>query len=86
MSAKLSAVLALSLAACAPMVPLKTISNAQDGTTLASKCEGREGWSDSAPPAHIFANVYMVGTCGIVSLLVTSPKGHILIDGAGKGS
>jgi metallo-beta-lactamase class B len=24
----------------------------------------------------------MVGTCGIVSLLVTSPKGHILIDGA----
>ena len=82
MSAKLSAVLALSLAACAPMVPLKTISNAQDGTTLASKCEGREGWSDSAPPAHIFANVYMVGTCGIVSLLVTSPKGHILIDGA----
>jgi metallo-beta-lactamase class B len=24
----------------------------------------------------------MVGTCGIVSLLVTSPKGHIVIDGA----
>ena len=24
----------------------------------------------------------MVGTCGIVSLLVMSPKGHILIDGA----
>ena len=82
MYAKLSAVLALGLAACAPMVPVETISNAQDGNTLASKCEGREGWSDAAPPAHIFANVYMVGTCGIVSLLVTSPRGHILIDGA----
>lgn len=82
MYAKLSAVLALGLAACAPMAPLKTISNAQDGASLASKCEGREGWSDPAPPAHIFANVYMVGTCGIVSLLVTSPKGHVLIDGA----
>lgn len=82
MYAKLSALLALGLAACAPMAPVKTSGNATAGATLASKCEGRDGWSDPAPPAHIFANVYMVGTCGIVSLLVTSPKGHILIDGA----
>ena len=82
MYAKLSAILALGLAACAPVAPVKTSGNAQDGATLASKCEGRDGWSEPAPPAHIFANVYMVGTCGIVSLLVTSPKGHILIDGA----
>ena len=82
MSAKISGVLALCLAACAPMAPVKTSNNLHDGASLASKCEGRNGWSDPAPPAHIFANVYMVGTCGIVSLLVTSPKGHILIDGA----
>jgi metallo-beta-lactamase class B len=82
MCAKLSAALALGLAACAPIAPVNTMSNPQDSTTLASKCEGREGWSDAAPPTHIFANVYMVGTCGILSLLVTSPKGHILIDGA----
>jgi metallo-beta-lactamase class B len=82
MYARLSALLALGLAACAPMAPVKTSGNATAGATLASKCEGRDGWSDPAPPAHIFANVYMVGTCGIVSLLVTSPKGHILIDGA----
>jgi metallo-beta-lactamase class B len=79
MYAKLGALLALALTACAPVAPVKTISN---GATLASQCEGRDGWSDPAPPAHIFANVYMVGTCGIVSLLVSSPKGHILIDGA----
>ena len=79
MYAKLSALLALALTACAPVAPVKTMSS---GAALASQCQGRDGWSDPAPPAHIFANVYMVGTCGIVSLLVTSPKGHILIDGA----
>jgi metallo-beta-lactamase class B len=45
-------------------------------------CEGRDGWSDPAPPAHISGNVYMVGTCGIAVLLITTPKGHFLIDGA----
>jgi metallo-beta-lactamase class B len=45
-------------------------------------CAGREGWGDPAPPAHVFGNVYMVGTCGIVSLLITTPEGHFLIDGA----
>ncbi len=79
MYAKLGAILALALTACAPVAPVKSMSG---GATLASQCQGRDGWSDPAPPAHIFANVYMVGTCGIVSLLVTSPKGHILIDGA----
>lgn len=49
---------------------------------IGQACEGRDGWSDAAPPAHVFANVYMVGTCGIVSLLVTTPQGHFLIDGA----
>ena len=79
MYAKLGALLALALTACAPVPAVKTISS---GATLASQCQGRDGWGDPAPPAHVFANVYMVGTCGIVSLLVTSPKGHILIDGA----
>ncbi len=46
------------------------------------QCAGKEGWSDPAPPIRIFANVYDVGTCGIVVLLVTGPQGHILIDGA----
>ena len=49
---------------------------------IATACEGRDGWGDPAPPAHIYGNVYMVGTCGIVSLLITTPQGHFLIDGA----
>ena len=45
-------------------------------------CTGKDGWSDPAPPVKVFANVYDVGTCGIVSLLITGPRGHILLDGA----
>ena len=45
-------------------------------------CAGKEGWSDPAPPVKIFGNVYDVGTCGITSLLITGPRGHILFDGA----
>ncbi|MEG3163674.1 subclass B3 metallo-beta-lactamase [Sphingomonas sp. PB2P19] len=46
------------------------------------QCQGKDGWSDPAPPVRIFANVYDVGTCGIVVLLVTGPSGHVLIDAA----
>jgi len=45
-------------------------------------CDGKEGFSDPAPPLHIFGNVYDVGTCEITVLLITSPKGHILLDAA----
>lgn len=41
-----------------------------------------DGWDDRAPPRRIFGNVYYVGTCGITALLVASPQGHILLDGA----
>lgn len=50
------------------------------GAALDHACAGRDGWSDAAPPAQIFGNVYYVGTCGITVLLVTSPQGHVLID------
>lgn len=49
---------------------------------LVEHCRDKDGWSDAAPPARIFGNVYQVGTCGIAVLLVTSDSGHILIDGA----
>lgn len=76
------ALLAL-LAACAP-APSPVAPNAltASGTALASACAGRDGWSDAAPPARLYGNSYYVGTCGIAVLLVTSPEGHILIDGA----
>ncbi|MEJ2409906.1 MAG: subclass B3 metallo-beta-lactamase [Novosphingobium sp.] len=48
---------------------------------LAEACAGRDGWTDPAPPAHIFGNTWYVGTCGIAAILITGPEGHILIDG-----
>ena len=47
-----------------------------------SACDGKDGWSDPAPPLHVFGNVYDVGTCTITALLITSPKGHVLLDAA----
>jgi metallo-beta-lactamase class B len=73
----------LGLASCAPVAQAIAPSEARtQGAALSRACEGRDGWSDAAPPARIFGNTYYVGTCGISVLLVTSPAGHVLIDGA----
>lgn len=83
MSAKLTALAAILLASCAPVTPMASKNDARlQGAALATACKGRDGWSDAAPPAHVFGNVYMVGTCGITALLITTPQGHFLIDGA----
>jgi metallo-beta-lactamase class B len=39
-------------------------------------------WSAPHQPFAIYGNTYYVGTEGISAVLITSPKGHILIDGA----
>lgn len=48
---------------------------------LATSCQGRDGWTDPAPPERLFGNTWYVGTCGITALLITSEEGHVLIDG-----
>lgn len=45
-------------------------------------CADDAGWDDPATPRRLYGNTWFVGTCGISALLVTSPEGHILIDGA----
>jgi metallo-beta-lactamase class B len=83
MSARMAPLAALLLAACTPATPLAQLADARaEGAALQKACEGRDGWSDAAPPARIFGNTYYVGTCGIAVILVTSPKGHVLIDSA----
>lgn len=84
MSGKFMTVALLLLAACNPGQRLTQgqVDQRFNGQNIAKQCEGRDGWSDKAPPAHVFGNVYMVGTCGITVILITSQTGHILIDGA----
>jgi metallo-beta-lactamase class B len=81
MSARLILLAALAVAACAPGNPVPSTAAAAF-PSIKSACGERDGWSDPAPPSHVFGNVHMVGTCGITALLITTPKGHFLIDGA----
>jgi metallo-beta-lactamase class B len=80
MFARSACLAAALLAGCAP-------ASAQDelplGTPLPeffAQCEDKDGWSDPAPPIRLYGNVYDVGTCGIVVLLIASNEGHVLID------
>ena len=81
-----TAVCALMVSGCAaqPAVSVKqaSVSATGGGPALANACANRDGWSDAAPPAQVFGNVYYVGTCGITALLIVSAEGHVLIDGA----
>lgn len=66
------------------VIPLRTAaaqgrgSSAPDSTSCTSCAE----WNAPHPPVRIFGNTWFVGTNGLTSLLITSPDGHILVDGA----
>ena len=51
------------------------------GPLFASQCKDWDDYGKPAPPVRVFGNTYMVGTCGISSILITDPAGDILIDG-----
>src|SRR3954447_8367047 len=59
--------------------PRAPIENA--GPRLAVACDGSDDWNKPAPPVRIHGNTYLVGTCGISSILVVGDQGDILIDG-----
>ena len=85
----MSASLALLLAAQQIVVPIGNPPQVErlpaplmeNGPMWASTCSGNDGWDTPAPPVRIHGNTYLVGTCGITSLLITGSDGHILIDG-----
>jgi metallo-beta-lactamase class B len=68
------------LAACSQASAQPELPTGPPVTELLDQCQDKDGWSDPAPPVRIFANVYDVGTCGIVVLLVASSDGHVLLD------
>lgn len=48
----------------------------------ASNAANPESWLAPHAPQKIYGNTYYVGSEGLSSILVTSEKGHVLIDGA----
>jgi metallo-beta-lactamase class B len=47
----------------------------------AQPCESCAVWNVSQKPFKLFGNSYYVGPHGLGSILITSDKGHVLIDG-----
>src|SRR5437764_5919295 len=54
------------------------------GPRWAVACDGPTDPNKPAPPVRIHANTYLVGTCGLSSILIVGVQGDILIDGAGE--
>lgn len=46
------------------------------------ECGPCEAWNKPQAPFRIFGDTYYVGTRGLSAVLITSPQGHVLIDGA----
>ena len=51
------------------------------GPLWAARCEGSDDFNRPAPAVRIHANTYLVGSCGISSILIVGDQGDVLIDG-----
>jgi len=74
-------------AAAAALLALPNPVAAQTGDPLTGpyteeECSSCAGWNEPQAPVRIHGNTYYVGTRGLAALLITSPEGHVLIDGA----
>ena len=58
------------------LVPLAA-SHAQDAIECGSCAE----WNVPQRPFQLHGDTYYVGTHGLGAILITSPQGHVLIDG-----
>lgn len=54
----------------------------QTAVTPNPSCTSCAEWNAPQRPFRIYGNTYFVGTHGLSAILVTSPRGHVLIDGA----
>jgi len=46
-----------------------------------TSCSQCAEWNVSQQPFRVYGNTYYVGVHGLSSILITSPEGHVLIDG-----
>jgi metallo-beta-lactamase class B len=46
-----------------------------------TRCSHCAEWNVSQQPFRVYGNTYYVGVRGLSSILITSPEGHVLIDG-----
>ncbi|MGC4086625.1 MAG: pirin family protein [Polyangiaceae bacterium] len=80
-------VLAISLIivgpSCAPPPPMSPAAAAEPQSSNTSiACSRCNEWNGEREPFKVFGNTYYVGPTGLSSVLITTPAGHILLDGA----
>ncbi len=86
MTGRLATILALLLASScnpperpAPLADDAAIAAAEIAPLNPFAVAGR--WNAPFPPFTVIANIHYVGTAGVSAWLITTPHGHILIDG-----
>lgn len=72
----------IALISATPVLAAPQAADTAAGQRFIEQCKGKETFDDPAPPVRIFGNVWYVGTCNVTVLLLTSPKGHVLVDSA----
>lgn len=66
------------LAWALPLLLVAPIATRAQETTNCASCPV---WNTPQTPLRAYGNTYYVGTHGLGAILITSPQGHILIDG-----
>ncbi|MEQ1547846.1 MAG: subclass B3 metallo-beta-lactamase [Chakrabartia sp.] len=74
-----TAAYALAATGAAPLASDAVIEAAEKESVSADAQEGR--WNEPYAPFKLIGNIHYVGTAGISAYLITTPKGHFLIDG-----
>ncbi len=77
-----TAVPALLAALLLPARLLAQIDSSLIALYPADVCPSCADWNMPQSPFGLFGNTYYVGTRGLSAILITSPRGHVLIDGA----
>ena len=62
--------------------PPLTLAAQRADSTRAAQCQSCAEWNVPQAPLRLHGNTYFVGTHGLSAILITSPAGHVLIDGA----
>ena len=86
----LVALLPLALLACAPTAapapvdaPAPLAAEAEIAAAESAPLDGDWGaWNEPVEPFTIIGDIHYVGVAGVSAFLITTPEGHILIDGA----
>ena len=63
------------------MLPIFAVAATPGDEGRPASCRDCAAWNATQAPFRIYGNTYYVGVRGLSSILITSDRGHILIDG-----